>query len=110
MIDALFAPTQFFAARPERAYAVALVFLVLAWADHFLVRRNPAIKPWGMFVPAAAWLVYAMVEHFARLHAWTPRFDLYITWPIMAVLTAGFALIWIANLRRALRREDARSP
>lgn len=103
-MDAFFGLARFFEGHPERAYAIALLFLAAAWVDRHLVRFDPAIRTWGMFVPAAAWLLYAINEYHTRADGPGPRLDLYLTWPVMVALTAAFAALWITNLRSALRK------
>lgn len=108
-MDTFFGLAEFFRDHPERAYLVALVFMALALADRRLARRDPAIRPWGMLVPAAAWLLYAINEYHARLDGPGPRLDLYLSWPVMVAVTVAFGALWVANLRRALRAQG-RSP
>jgi hypothetical protein len=106
-MDAFFGLANIFRDHPERAYLVALVFMGLALVDRRLARIDPSIRPWGMLVPAAGWLLYAINEYHARLDGPGPRLDLYLTWPVMVLLTGLFGALWVANLRRALRRRNA---
>lgn len=109
MIEALFAPANWLAGHPERAYAIAIVFMLMGFVDRQLARRGAPIRPWAMFVPAAAWLLFAIHEFHvrydtSRVDNWTVRLDLVITWPFMVMLTGGFIGLWLANLRRVWQR------
>jgi hypothetical protein len=105
-MDVLFNWVDWFAARPDRAFAIAWIFIAAGLIDRRLVQRDPRIKPWAMFVPAAAWLAIAIHEHYAKLNGWHPRFDLYITGPTVAILSIAFAVIWIQNVRRIWRERN----
>jgi hypothetical protein len=102
-MNAFFDLAHPFTGHPERAYLVALVFLALALVDRWLARFDPSTRPWAMFVPAAAWLGYAINEHYARQHDIAVRFDIYLIWPVLALITVLFAGVWLLNVRRVAR-------
>ena len=49
----------------------------------------------------------AINEHYARLHDWKPRFDLYFSMPTVAIISIAFAAVWIQNVRRIRRERHA---
>ena len=106
-MEAFFNWVEWVAGRPERAFAIAWVFIALALIDRRLIRFDRRIKPWAMYVPAAAWLAIAINEHYARLHDWKPRFDLYFSMPTVAIISIAFAAVWIQNVRRIRRERHA---
>ena len=106
-VDWFFAPALLLAARPDRVFVIAWVFIALALIDRRLARTDPLIKPWAQWVPALAWLAYAIHEHYAKIHEWTPRFDIYLSWPVMVLLTGLFLWVWIGGLCRARKQSSS---
>lgn len=99
---------RFFTGHPERAYLVALLFIGLGLIDRRIARTDELTRPWAMFVPAAAWLLYAINEYGAR-HDDTPvRIDVYLIWPVLVLVTLLFLGVWASNVRRIVRGRRAR--
>lgn len=102
-MDWLFAPALWFAARPDRVFVVAWLFIGFAFIDRILARRDPLVRTHVQWIPALAWLAYAIIEHYAKIHDWSPRFDIYLIWPVLALLSVLFLWVWITGVRRAFR-------
>lgn len=108
-MSSFFELASIFTGHPERAYLVALVFIALGLIDRRLARTDPETRPWAMFVPAAAWLLYAINEYGARHDDIAVRIDVYLIWPVIVLLSALFLGVWIQNLRR-MRRTGRAAP
>ncbi len=106
-MDAFFNLGQFFVNEPLHAFAVALLFLGFALSDRWMAGFVTGIKPWVQLVPAAGWMLFAINEEDMRAAAATHRFDIAITLPVLAVLTAIGLFAWIGNVRRAIREKRA---
>jgi hypothetical protein len=106
-VDTFFNLGQFFTNEPLRAFAIALLFLAFAVSDRWMAGFVTGVKPWVQLVPAAGWILFAINEEDMRAAAATHRFDIAITLPVLAVLTAIGVFAWIGNVRRAIRAKRA---
>lgn len=106
-MDTFFNLGESFVNQPLRGFAIALLFLGFALSDRWMAGFVTGIKPWVQLVPASGWILFAINEEDMRAAAATHRFDIAITLPVLAVLTAIGALAWIGNVRRAIRERRA---
>jgi hypothetical protein len=110
VIDLLYAPAYYMAARPERALAVAAAFAGLTVLLRASRRRHPTIADRPALLCTALWLFWGINEHAAKLYGWRVRADIVFLWPILASVTVGCVLMVVASLRRPRGsgpREDA---
>jgi hypothetical protein len=108
-MDAFFSLANLFTQQPGRALGMALVFVALAVLDRWLAQRRDDVRPWVQLVPATGWMLFALNEQQAKLADMTTRFDLYLTWPVLALLTLVGAYAGQLSIRRAwhsLRERD----
>lgn len=103
MFDALYAPAQYMAGRPERALAVAIAFAFAGIVLRVAKRRHPAIADRPALLCTALWLFWGINEHAAKLYGWNVRIDIVFLWPILSVVTLGCLVIVAASLRDARR-------
>ena len=90
-MDWLYSLAQPFVWHPGRALAVAVALALLA-----LGFRNRG--RWPLFIAAAAWAVFALLELMAWRERADIRVDLLVTWPALCLITVGCLLTW-ANRR-----------
>jgi hypothetical protein len=109
-VEIFFNVGQLFVNEPQRAFAFALLFLGFAVSDRWMAGFVTNIKPWVQLVPATGWILFAVNEQDMRAAAPTHRFDIAITLPVLAVLTAICVFAWIGNVRRAIREKRASHP
>jgi hypothetical protein len=99
-MQTLLAPVNFFLWHPERCVAVAVAFAVsaVAWS---IVRRRFVRSP---LVAAVAWLLFAWMEHYCRENGMNIRVDLFVTGPIIFVVTL-YGLLGPMRKQRGQRPE-----
>ena len=100
MMDWLYDIAQPFVWHPARAFAVALVWLVAA----FILPKS-ARRP--LFIAAAAWGVFALLEFAAWWERADIRVDLLVTWPALCVLTVGCVFVAVKRIVTRGPREAA---
>lgn len=109
MWDLLVAMVRPFVWHPERAWAVAALFVVLFVVSRSLRSRGIRPRAWIALIPAAAWVVFGLLELSSKLERSDIRIDLLVTWPALVVITALGTVAWTADYRRALRGIAART-
>jgi hypothetical protein len=85
---------------PATLFGIAFAFAAGAagtWWIYRGRRRRAAAAP--LAIVAAVWTVEALIEFDAYRHHYNIRFDVFITWPFVAIVTVAGLIFWSVAVR-----------
>ena len=91
LLDWLYTLAHPFVWHPGRALIVGLGLALLAFGFRERGGRR-------LFLAAAAWAVFALLEFIAWRERADIRVDLLVTWPALCLVTAGCLVAWVYRL------------
>jgi hypothetical protein len=99
---------DFFVWHPERAWAIAVIFLVLFVVSlvggRYLAREGRGWHSWPLLVPAIGWALFGLLELSCKIEKADIRIDLFVTWPTILGITVIFSIWWGISLLIGLFR------
>jgi hypothetical protein len=85
------------------------VFTTLAIASYFLRSRYSKLSAFSMWVAAAIWLVFGLLERSAQAQKANIRVDLLLTLPILVIGTIWTLVHWIRSFRQHASAPQSRT-
>lgn len=93
-IELLYMPIQPFVWHPERAFFIALIFLIMLIVIFLRKRKNQRIKIWATALAVIIWVIFGVNEYFAYINRWDIRIDLLILTPLVFIISAISIFVW----------------
>jgi hypothetical protein len=107
LLKVFFAPIQPIVFHPERAFFLAGLFAILFAVSLVRMRRFNLRRHLILLFAVLAWALFGLHEGLAMSNGWNIRIDLFISWPLMLVVSIVAA--WTGLRSLAPRTSDVQN-